>query len=111
MEKTFEIDNQKINLKVSAGTVRTYRDAYGRDLIVDIGVIEKDIFDNKSMSAESSELAENIIYLMAKECNRDIEPLSEWLEKFSPFFVFKAVVFVIDMWHENMRTLNDSKKK
>ena len=111
MEKNVEIEGIKIGLKVSAGTVRSYRDQFGRDLIQDMGQIEAEILANQIMTPETTKLAENIIYLMAREKNSDIGTIEEWLEQFSPYFIFNAITHVIIMWRENVRTLNKSKKK
>lgn len=111
MEKLVIIEGNEIGLKASAGTVRAYRDTFGRDLIVDIGTVEMEILDSKTLTAESAQVAENVVYIMAKEFDKDIPAIREWLDQFSPYFVFSAIVQVINMWRENTRTINSSKKK
>lgn len=111
MEKIVKIEGKEVGLKASAGTVRAYRDQFGRDLIVDIGTLEMEIIGNKTMSIESTKIAENAVYTMAKEYDPEIPPIQKWLEQFSPYFILLAVVHVINMWRENTKTTNTSKKK
>ncbi len=111
MERVIKIEGAEIGLKVSAGTVRTYRELFNRDLITDMATVEDDIIKHKTMSTDSSRTAENLIWLMAKEYDPNIPDIKEWLDSFSPYFIFSAVVYVIGMWRENLVTLNKSKKK
>ena len=110
MEKLVVIEGVEIGLKASAGTVRAYRDKFGRDLIVDMGKVEQDILGNTTLTGESTEIAENAVYLMAKEYDSSIPKLEEWLDQFSPYFIYSAIVQAINMWHENTKTINKSKK-
>ena len=112
MERIVKVAGEKIGLKVSAGTVRAYRDTFGRDLILDMGAVEADILGSKTrtLSASSAEIAENAIYIMAKEFDKSIGSIEEWLEQYSPYFIYGAVVHAIGMWHDNLKTLNESKK-
>lgn len=111
MEKIVTIEGKEIGFKASAGTVRRYRDAFARDLIVDMGTVEEEILKKKIMSSESAKIAENVIYIMAREYDSNIPQITDWLDEFSPYFVYTAIVHVITMWHENTLTLNKSKKK
>ena len=111
MEKVVTIEGNKIGLKASAGTVRHYRDMFHRDFITDMGIIEKEILETKQMTPETSLIAENAIWLMAKEYDAEIPDIDTWLDQFSPYFVFLAIVSVIDMWHQNVAQMNKSKKK
>ena len=110
MERVFEVENQKLGVKCSAGTVRTYRNLFARDLIQDMVSLEKELVETKTLNAESAETAENVIYLMAKEYDDTIPAMNEWLSGFSPYFVFNVVAQVIYMWRENLQTINTSKK-
>ena len=67
MERVFEVENHKIGVKCSAGTVRTYRNIHGRDLIKDMVDLEKELVETKTLGSETAEIAENVIYIMAKE--------------------------------------------
>lgn len=111
MEKIVTIEDKEIGLKASAGTVRAYRDIFLSDLIMDIALLEQEIIVNKTMSVESCKIAENVTYTLAKEYDNDIPPIEEWLQQFSPYFVYSAVVHVIAMWKDNTTTLNKSRKK
>lgn len=111
MERKFEVEGQTIGVKCSAGTVRTYRNLFARDLIQDMVSLEKELVETKTLSAASAEIAENVVYLMAKEYDDTIPAMNEWLSSFSPYFVFNVVAQVIYMWRENLQTINSSKKK
>lgn len=111
MEKLVKIENKEIGLKVSAGTVRSYRNMFGRDLILDMASIEKNIIEAKSLESESAGIAEQIVWLMAREYDPEIPDLEEWLDQFSPYFIYSAINKALEMWVENMKQLNHSKKK
>lgn len=110
MERVFEVENHKIGVKCSAGTVRTYRNIHGRDLIKDMVDLEKELVETKTLGSETAEIAENVIYIMAKEYDDSIPAIGEWLSNFSPYFVFNVVAQCIYMWRENLQTINSSKK-
>ena len=110
MERVFEVENQTIGVKCSAGTVRSYRNVVGRDLIQDMVALEKELVETKTLGSESAEIAENVIYLMAKEYDSSIPAIDEWLSGFSPYFVYSVVAQCIYMWRENLQTINTSKK-
>ena len=110
MEKLVKLEDKEIGLKCSAGTVRSYRMNFGRDLIIDIANIEKELFENKLLGTESAQCAEEIAYTMAREYDPDLEPIEEWLDQFSPYFIYTVVSEIIYMWAENIKTLNSTKK-
>ena len=97
-------------MKCSAGTVRTYRDLFGRDLILDMATIEKELIETKQLTSDTCELAEQIIWLMAREYDHDLPELPEFLDQFSPYFSYNATGQVIYMWRECVKTLNSTKK-
>lgn len=110
MERIVKFEGIEVGLKASAGTVRAYRDMYGRDIINDMGELEEAILKKMTMDVEASRICENVIYLMAKEYNPDIPDINEWLGQFSPYFVYRVVPEVIAMWRINSGTMNKSKK-
>lgn len=110
MERLVKIENNEIGLKCSAGTVRAYRMNYGKDLILDIAMLEKELIENKVLGKDSAQSAEEIAYTMAKEYDPDIEPIETWLDQFSPYFIYSVVSEIIYMWAENIKTLNSTKK-
>lgn len=111
MERVFEVEGKNLGVKCSAGTVRSYRNLLGRDLIKDMVDLEKELIETKTLDSASAEIAENVVYLMAKEYDESIPAMNEWLSRFSPYFVFNVVAQVIYMWRENLKTINESKKK
>lgn len=111
METIATIEGKKIGLKASAGTIRRYREQFGRDMIQDMDLLETHFLKEKVFTTEESEIAENAIWLMAKEYNSSIPEIHEWLEQWSPYFIYQAIVQVIVMWTKNLQTLNTQKKK
>lgn len=111
MEKIIKLEGKKIGLKASAGTVRAYRDYFGRDILKDMGELEEEILKRKTMSTETTAIAENVLWIMAREYDPDIPEITEWLGDFSPMFIYEAIVHVIYMWRLNSTTLNKSAKK
>ena len=110
MEKKVKVEKKQIGLKASAGTVRRYRDAFGADLLLDMSVVEGDLISNKCLTAESTKIGEQVAWIMAKEYDPSIPELEEWLEQFSPYFVLLVAPHIIQMWRDNLHTLNESKK-
>lgn len=110
MERMFNIENQNVGVKCSAGTVRSYRNLFGRDLISDMALLEKELVETKTLSTSSEEIAENVCYLMAKEYDDTLPQIEEWLSEFSPYFVYTIVAQCIYMWRENLKTLETTKK-
>lgn len=110
MERIVEVEKQNVGIKCSAGTVRTYRNLYGRDLIADMGLLEKELLETKTLSTESIEIAENAVYTMAREYDNTIPEIGEWLSSFSPYFVYNIVAQCIYMWRDNLAVINSAKK-
>ena len=110
MEKLVKLEDKEIGLKCSAGTVRAYRMNFGKDMILDIGNIEKELFENKVLGTEAAQSAEEIAYTMAKEYDPSIEPIDVRLDQFGPYFIYTIVSEIIYMWAENIKTLNSTKK-
>ena len=120
MEKKVKIEGKEIGLKATAGTVCTYRDIFGRDLLIDMSTFEKELLESKMLSTETAAIAEKAIWTMAREYYEahkedkdnpeNVPQLKEWLENFSPFFIYNACVHALNMWIESTKTLNTTKK-
>lgn len=110
MERIIELEGKEIGLKCTAGTVRAYRIEYGRDLIQDMTAIEQQLLEDQMLTQENTGIAENVLYMFAKQYDSNIPSLPEWLDGFSPYFVFSAIGAAIVMWRENLMTLSSAKK-
>ena len=110
MEKLVEIEGRTIGMKCSAGTVRTYRELFGADLILDMANIEKELTANKTLTPEAGKSAEQIVWAMCREYDKDTPGLLEFLGQFSPYFVYNAIAQAIYMWRDCVKTLNTTKK-
>lgn len=111
MERLVTIEGKEVGFKASAGTVRAYRDAFGRDLLLDMNQFENELLTTKSLSVETAPIAENALWIMAKEYDENIPDVKEWLDQFSPYFVYGACAHCITMWSDNVKQLNSTKKK
>lgn len=110
MEKVVKLEGKQIGFRASAGTVATYRNLFQRDLLIDMGKFEKDILENKMLSIETMDIAEKAVWTMAKEYDDSLPDLSDWLKDFSPYFIHNACIECLNMWIDNIKQLNSSKK-
>ena len=83
---------------------------FGRDLIQDMTAIEQQLLEDQMLTQENTGIAENVLYMFAKQYDSNIPSLPEWLDGFSPYFVFSAIGAAIVMWRENLMTLSSAKK-
>lgn len=98
MIKTIQIDGKEIQFKATAATPRVYRQAFGRDIYVDLTTLYEDMSKGDDLSVESLSTYENISFVMAmqaegKEINRETinKDMEEWLDQFSTFSIYRVV--------------------
>ena len=87
---------------MSADTLRDYRKAYGRDLLVDMMSLQ----DHLDM-----EMVENLFFLCASACDPEIPEIDEWLSGFSMFALYEGAGELMKLWREESATLSKRKKK
>lgn len=116
MEKILEIDGKEVRFKASGSTPRRYRQAFMRDLLLDMkslieaykGAIEED----KPLDKVSLETFENVAYIMAKQGNEDIpDNPDEWLDEFGIFSVYNVLPEIITLWQLSNTGIAELKKK
>lgn len=80
MEKIIKIGDKSITFKATAGTLRRYREQFGRDYIVDsLNMGEK---AESGINKEYFEMLENISWAMAKTANPETPSPEAFFDSF-----------------------------
>lgn len=112
MEKTIEVDGRQVKFKATASTARRYRQAFNRDLLVDMQALSTSIGNGQTLSASALETFENIAYTMAKQADDTVpSDANEWLDTFDMFSIYEILPQIIELWGVSMETLETGKKK
>lgn len=108
MVKTIQIDGKEIEFKATAATPRVYRQAFGRDIYIDLTTLYEEMSKGESLSVKSLSTFENISFVMAmqaegKTINRETvnEDMNEWLDRFDTFSIYKVVPQIMELWRLN----------
>lgn len=128
MERTVNIDGREVRLRASAAIPRMYRIRFRRDIIQDMSSIQRAISqarenvtklntdendEGSSLPLDALTMFENIAYLMARHADPEAVPdsVDAWLDGFETFSIYQVMPVIQEMWEENLRTLNEPKKK
>lgn len=112
MQKTIEVDGKPVSFKATASTARRYRQAFNRDLLVDMQALSSSIGNGQTLSASALETFENIAYTMAKQADDTVPAdANEWLDTFDMFSIYEILPQIIELWGVSMETLETGKKK
>lgn len=116
MIKTIQIDGKEIQFKATAATPREYRRAFGRDIYIDLTTLYEDMKKGESLSVNSLEIFENLSFTMAMQAegkaieresvNKD---MSEWLDQFDTFSIYKVVPQIMELWRLNTEQTSEPK--
>lgn len=116
MIKTIQIDGKEIQFKATAATPREYRRAFGRDIYIDLTTLYEDINKGESLSVDSLETFENLSFIMAMQAEgKGIErenvnkDMSEWLDQFDTFSIYKVVPQIMELWRLNTEQTSEPK--
>lgn len=116
MIKTIEIDGKRIEFKATASTPRVYRQAFGRDIYLDLTSLYDAISKDEPMSVEALETYENISFVMAmqaegKEIKRENveKDMENWLDQFSTFSIYQVVPQIMELWRLNTEQSSELK--
>lgn len=114
VEKMLNISGTDIKFKSTAGTLRYYRNNFGRDMLKDVAILQKRMGEVEKNSSEQFkvidlELFENIAWAMARTANPDIKPIEEWLDDFETFAITKILPEIMNLLVDNMQTENQPK--
>lgn len=90
IEKTVIEDGKEITFKLSAATPRLYRAKFQQDLLLAM------------TNPQDLEIVENLAWVAAGCPDKSVE---KWLEKFSPKFALELSEIILEMWAENIATV------
>ena len=108
MEKTISIDGKDVLFKATAATPRVYRQAFGRDIYLDMTSLFEEIANGTELSVSTLESFEDIAFCMYKQAKgepikRDTveEEIESWLEQFDTFSIYRIAPQIIEIWRLN----------
>jgi hypothetical protein len=117
MEKTITVNGQEVKFKATASTPRVYRQAFGRDIYLDITALYEEMSKGEILSVNSLEIFENVAFCMAKqaegvELKREEVPkmIEEWLDQFATFSIYQIVPELMELWRLNTEQTITPKK-
>lgn len=93
MEKTLTIDGKQVRFKSTGGTLRRYRNQFGKDFFSDISELAP-LMEQKQNGNElgyealrhiNFEVFENIAWVLAKTADDSIPDVDTWLDGFDEF--------------------------
>lgn len=118
MIKTIEIDGKAVEFKATASTPRVYRQAFGRDIYLDLTTLYEAISKDEPLSIEALETYENISFVMAmqaegKELRRESieKDIENWLDQFSTFSIYQVVPQIMELWRLNTEQSSELKNQ
>lgn len=113
IEKVLNISGHDVKFKSTAGTLRHYRNNFGRDMLKDVMHLQEKL-QKVSSSAEQFEVVdlemfENLAWAMAKTADPDTKPIDIWLDDFETFAITKILPEIMTLLVDNMKTENQPK--
>lgn len=113
-KKEIEVDGVMVPFKASAAIPRMYRMRFGRDIFSDLVKLGKVLQETPrgEIPIYDLEVFENIAYIMAKHADpKQPDTPEEWLDQFDTFSIYDVLPEVLDLWHLNVETGVEAKKK
>ncbi|MCH4169485.1 MAG: hypothetical protein LKF42_09530 [Streptococcaceae bacterium] len=119
MEKTINIDGQKVRLKSTAGTPKRYKAQFRKDYFSELLKLSKlmtnvdgDTFDLSKIDYSELDYLDfevfyNFIWVLAKTANKEIGDPQEWLDEFDAMPIAEVFPEIIDLLESSIT----SKKK
>lgn len=104
MEKTIQIGDKAVRLRVSAAVPLLYRNYFKSDLFFDLLNLGKD--DNQLA------VMERLAYTMAKHADSTVpDSIVEWLAGFGVMDIYSASAEILKTWEEDVQTGVKGEKK
>ena len=107
IEKIIDIEGHPMHLKSTAGTLRHYRNYFGRDLIKDAIKLQTKMkkVKNKEEQFDLVDLGmyEEIAWCMAKTADPDVKPIDSWLDDFDTFSIYKILPEIMNLLTANLK--------
>lgn len=116
MERTIYIDNKPIKMRVTARIHAEYREAFGKDLLIEIDKFNKATEEGNA----SLEFLENLAWLMAKKAGNQVHPpektateaVGDWLDTFeSAIAISKATNAILNLYSSSEKGHSKPQKK
>lgn len=99
MEKVINIDGKDVKFKATAGTIRHYRQRFGRDLLLDFQKLQKEASSGVTLSTGALTVFENLSFIMAKQADPTIpDDPDEWLDGFEVFSIYAVLPEIVTLW-------------
>ena len=120
MVKTLTIDGRSVTFRATAAVPRLYRIKFRRDIMQDMGEIQKALKQaEESDSPESNipprllEMFEDVAFIMARHGDPENTPAApeEWLDQFNTFSVYEIFPQILELWDLNLQTQANPKQK
>ena len=104
MEKTIQIDGKNINFKCTAGTLRRYRNQFGREFFADLAKLNE--VKNGNYDGLTFAPLEDIIWVMAKTADETIPDPDTWYNGFDDFSVIDVFISLEDLILHSLKRKN-----
>lgn len=115
MEKVIKVGNQDVTFKATAATPRMYRQAFGRDIYLDLSKVASEVSEgdenDSNLAPETLAIFENLAFCMAmqaegKKMNRDTieDDMTEWLDSFETFSIYRIIPGLMSLWRLSSET-------
>ena len=120
MVKTLTIVGRPVTFRATAAVPRLYRIKFRRDIMQDMGEIQKALKQaEESDSPESNipprllEMFEDVAFIMARHGDPENTPSTpeEWLDQFNTFSIYEIFPHILELWDLNTETQSRPKKK
>ena len=120
MVKTLTIDGRSVTFRATAAVPRLYRIKFRRDIMQDMGEIQKALKQAEDSGDPGSnipprllEMFENVAFVMARHGDPENTPASpeEWLDQFKTFSIYEIFPHILELWDLNTETKSHPKKK
>lgn len=118
MEKTIIIDGRELKFKATASTPRVYRQAFGRDIYVDISSLLASLGSDEDTPVACLDAFENIAFCLnsqaeGRKLNRENieEQMEEWLDGFETFSIYHIFPQIMELWRLNTEQTVEAKNQ
>ena len=137
MDTKISIDGKEVGFRATARTPRIYRHKFGRDVIQDLQILQKNFLraqksaqteqpgagatdaeieayetamQDAKLSVIDLEVFENIAWVMAKQFDQHIPDNPDaWLDEFTTFSIYEILPDILTLWTGNQKTTSEAK--
>lgn len=109
MEKLIKIGNEEILFRSTGATPIIYRNAFHKDMLIDLQSIQRQISDAPDedwMGSIDTTILFQMAYAMSGAYQKQID-YYDWLDKFDLFDMVDALFDILSMWTESTVTIDN----